>query len=190
MPAFRRAICAAAVGLVVCASGASAQAAVTTCNSTSLTPTDVLVSKCATDQNGGTGNVVFRHHGLTVKLRARTHWLPEQVGMSWSSDGPVTVPANPSTGQPYGQICVQTEIMRQRLQGSAFTTQQLVLSYNGAVHPQALNIGDGIGSHEYCGAVPADATNVYWQMLSTVVASEPCSRATEKERLIGVAFKD
>jgi hypothetical protein len=149
------------------AGAASANAAVTGCNGTGVTADNVMYGICDTDQNGGAGSVAFSSDGSTARLSSRTQRGAQQVAAFWASNGPVAATS---------EICVTVHASELTLRGAGGVDAYLVVSYNGAPQTVTGAAVDSSSSVELCSSVPADATNVFWQVQIVAGGDKPVSQ--------------
>ncbi len=175
---FRTALLALTGALVAGGAPSTAsQAAVINCFGIGVTTGNIQYGECNTDATSGKGSVRFSHDPLTVSLAADSRNGPEEVAAFWESNGPVDVSD--------GAICVTVRVVTLTLTRGATSEQHLDLSYNFA--PHTLVFPTVRGTSTYCGPIPAGATNVFWQLLTTAGGSSPASRAHVRETLISVS---
>jgi len=159
----------------------SAQTTVTGCQGIGLIASNnVQYGTCTTDANGGTGSVVFSNDGFTVALRGRTQKGAEQVASFWESNGPVSATS---------QICVAISVTELSVKGLGGVQEQLVLSYNGIPQNPLTSSVTATGELTSCGAVPAGATNVFWQLITIAGGDKPASRVGASQTFRGVSIK-
>jgi hypothetical protein len=85
-------------------------------------------------------------------------------------------------------VCVAVDVSQLSLKGGATVTEQLAISYNGAEYAEPATPVDTAALHEYCGAVPDGATNVFWQLLTTSGGDKPTSQALVTQTLSSVTL--
>jgi hypothetical protein len=157
---------------------APAQATVIGCSGIGvIASNNVQYGTCATDANGGTGSVTFSNDGSTAALSAKTKRAAEQVASYWQSNGPVNATS---------EICVDISVTQVSLRGSGLVQEQLRLSYNGAQQGPITWSVTTTGNKTYCGAIPAGATNVWWQLITLANANKPVGEARVSETLLAV----
>jgi hypothetical protein len=153
--------------VAILAGAASAKAAVTTCDGIGVTAGNVIYGTCNTDQNGGVGSVGFSSDGLTARLSAKTQRGAEQVAAFWQSNGPVAATA---------EICVGVHASQLTLRGAGSLYASLISSHNGGTQSVGAVRSDNSSSADLCSSLPADATNVWWQLQIVAGGDKPMSQ--------------
>lgn len=156
----------------------TADASIVNCSGVGVTPSNVMYGVCRTDSNGGSGSVDFSNSGLTAHLAMKSQRSAQEIAGFWQSNGPVNSASS---------ICVTVDVTHLRIHGDGSMQHSLGISYNNA--PRSLQTWpvDSLGSRQYCGSVPPDATNIWWQLL-TLGGGPKTSRAEVMETITDVVL--
>jgi hypothetical protein len=122
--------------------------------------------------------VEFSSGGSTVALKAKTQRGADQVGSEWASDGPVNATS---------RVCVTISVTQLSLKGLGGVQEELVLSYNGVQQAPLTSSVTATGDKANCGAVPAGATNVWWQLLTWAGGKKAMSQAHVVQTLFSLS---
>jgi len=152
----------------------SANSEVTNCFGSGTTPSgNAWYGPCNTNANGGSGFVKFSSDGTALSLFAQSSRRgSRQVAASWFN-GPA--PAA-------GGVCIEINVDYVSLAGGASAEHRLRVSGNGLQSVVAWPVASA-GTEWRCVTVPAGATEVWWQLVTSVSADKSWSSGFIRQRL-------